>query len=280
MSKSRVPSCVNEVQPNYKLPDLKGFIEYVDFTPIAPIDEFKRGLREIIKLGVQNFFIDNKAIASTLLLSLVSLTENYFRNILSRAILICPHAQKVSSSQNVNLGTVLWYGSEKAIQGVSENFSFASSSEIKNVSQKLLGFQVQKNSLLESVLEEYDKVCNLRHAVVHSDGFLAGKNATSLSIVKVDKRVRVFFDYASFQEVSAMCLTLVTNYNDELFKEFCERWAIIWRRDYNINLSNEGEKFQEVWKLFFSMADYNESAIKDKMDMVDCMKSIKTIYQL
>lgn len=280
MSKNRIPGCVNEVQPNYILPDLNKFIDYVDFTSIAPIDEFKKGFSGVIKLATEEFFDNNKEIAPTLLLNLISLTENYFRNILSRTVLICAVSQKTSSNQNINLGMVLWHGSENIIHGISENTSFASGSEVKSASQKFLGFQIQKNSLLESVLDEYDKICNLRHAIVHSDGFLAGKNATVLSISKVDKKVKVNLDYASFQQVGVLCLTLVTNYNDELFKELCERWALVWRREFGINSSNEEEKFNEVWQTFFSTIDDEDNAIRDKINMIDCINQVKSIYRL
>ncbi|WP_186672808.1 hypothetical protein [Sporosarcina sp. BP05] len=280
MSKNRIPNCINEIQPNYSLPDLEGFIDYIPFSSISPIDEFKEAFTKLIQLGSSDYFQNFRDISSGLILSLISLTENYFRNILTRTILICPVSQIASSNQNINIGSVLWHGGNNIIHGVFENISFASGKEVKNASLKYLEFQIPKNSLLESIFNEYDKICNLRHAIVHSDGFLAGKNATALAISKVDTKVRVKLEFAAFQEIGVLCLTLVTNYNDELFKELCERWSLVWRREYGITVTNEEEKFVEMWSTFVSSVDQLNGVISNEMSMVDCMQQIKSIYQL
>ncbi|MFD2867379.1 hypothetical protein ACFSY7_02545 [Kurthia populi] len=280
MSKNRIPECVNEVLPNYNLPDLNNFIELGNYSDISPIDEFKARFKSIIQLANPNFFNEYNEIATSMLLSLISLTENYFRNIISRCILICPVAQKASASQNINLGSVLWHGANNLIHGISENTSFASGSEIKSISSKFIGFQVQKNSLLDSVLNEFDKICHFRHAVVHSDGNLAGKNATALSLTKVEDKVSIKLDYHNFQEISALCLTLVTNYNDELFKEISDRWAVVRRREFGLDNTNEREEFIKIWNLFLSTLDESNNTIRTRLTLDDCISQIKSIYQV
>lgn len=73
---------------------------------------------------------------------------------------------------------------------------------------------------------------------------------------------------------------LVASFNIELFKEMAKRWAIDWRRKISVDESNEKELFKQIWDLFLSNIDANESNVAVKLTMEECIESIKTQFQI
>jgi hypothetical protein len=88
----------------------------------------------------------------------VSTTENYFRDLFTRVIRLCPVAKAASADQTVKLGSVVWHGGQDAERGAFEHISFAGAENLITTSKKFLGYSLKRTQLVE----EFDKVCELR----------------------------------------------------------------------------------------------------------------------
>lgn len=271
---------VNQAVGTTKINDINIYVTCCDFKYESPIDLFYNRTFEILKAGTPEFIAANKSIASLFLVGLVSATENYFRDILSSIIRICPLAQRKASDQNINLGSVVWHGIGKVERGAFEHLSFADMQTIKNTSNKFIDFDIKANSPIEPILKEFDKVCELRHGIVHSSSILPGKNAVKLQISGDAGPRAINIEYSQLQECALICNALIATYNIELFQEMCRRWAVVWPKENTYISARRNESFNKIWKIFYSEIDNDRKNIPKPISMVRCRNAILKQYNV
>ncbi len=157
-------------------------------------------------------------------------TENYIREILTECIKICPICKRETANRSVSFGSMMWQRSGEFEKGIFENISFSDSSAIKKELKNSLKVDINKNELLSELLDEFDKLCQMRHAIVHSSRVLAGKNAIQLNIPPSIDKLSIRVGYAQLQECASICTACVMTFNLKLFEVMGHRWAIDWRR--------------------------------------------------
>jgi hypothetical protein len=238
--------------------------------PSAPIDTFYADLQHLLSLGTPDLLARNESLGPLLLVGMVSRTENYFRDLFGRIIRICPIASAASADHVVKLGSVIWHGGVSAERGAFEHISFSGGDVIQSTAKKVL-----KYDLKASVpLREFDKVCELRHGIVHASGMMAGINAVKLQVRRRQHPVRIQLGYSQVQECALICTALVTTLNSELFVEFCRRWAVDWRRLPAWDPLSANKLFRELWFTFISTIDSARGSIPTPMGMVKCRNRI------
>ncbi len=246
----------------------------------SPIDGYYGVATSIVQVATPSLLATHPSMGALLMVGLVSATENYFRDILANIIAWCPIARDASSQEKIGLGTVLWHGGRLVERGVFEHVSFTSSDNVKSTIRKFVGHEVKRNGALDSALEEYDKICELRHGVVHSGGVIAGKNALSLALrsASPDSTIRVGF--AELQDAADVCTTVVAAANAELFVEIVTRWATRWRRHRSWNSNKEAAVFSRVWKAFYSQTDRTLSLTATPLSLRSCKGLVRKQYKL
>lgn len=234
---------------------------------------------EILKLGTPERLSEQIILGRLLALNVVSAAEAYFRSALSAAIDMCPVAQAVAAEKTINLGGVLWHGRKGFSRSAFDHLSFASSDDLKKASSAYLGLSLP-NATFQSPLSEYDKVCHLRHGIVHNDGVLPGRNAVKLDVRRMNGPARMKVDYRSLQEIAAVTTTLVGTYNRELFEFLCKRWAIDWRNRADWNPNREVISFNRIWDLCASRREI--AARRDRLQFrrIDCLTAVRRHYDL
>lgn len=255
---------------------VSNFLANTDLSRKSPIDIFYEESRAIIRSTPTTLNSSDWAGCANVV-ALVSLTENYFRSILSEILSICEVTKKNAAENNVNFGAVLWHPNEVIARGVFEHISFSDSKKIVEITKKYIGAELPS---LAPILKEFAKVCELRHGIVHSGRYMAGKNAILLDIPSSSDLIKVSIGYGQLQSIAAVCTALVIAYNNKIFEILCKRWAIEWRQSPLWNPSLEDEQIEKIWNIFFSKVDKNDGTITERGSWKTCRNLIKKEFNI
>lgn len=222
-----------------------------------PIGTFLGSRTDIIKAGNASLIARHPIIGRLLLIGSVSAFENYCRGVLAGCLSICPLSQARSSEKNVSLGGAIWHGPQGDFsRSAFEHKSLADVKELKSVFREYIGYDLDQN-LYKDLLKSYEVVMQLRHAAVHADGFLPGKNAVKLEIDRSNPALVVNLGQNQVQECVLVLSALATTLNRELFSVMCHRWAIDWRQRADWKTDNEMRLLRNIFSLFVDEG-YNE----------------------
>jgi len=270
-------NAVNQVVSACSVGDINKYLIPESCSDKSPIDIFYEKIKSILKLGTVDFLKTNEVLGASLFLGIISSTDNYFRSIFSKTLSICPYSKAISSEKKTALGSILWHSNNDLLKGVFEFNSFTSSKIIGNTTQNYFGFDLSKTSI-NTVISEYEKLCELRHCIVHSDSMLSGKNALRLNVESCKTNYKIIVNFAQLQECCAICTKLVTSFNTIFFEEIARRWALKWDVNGKRKASQELEQFRYVWDIFFSVSDENKSSIPNSLSMIKCKNLVKKHY--
>lgn len=191
----------------------------------SPIDAFYENTGEVLKLGIPKELSGSPTLGRLLTLGLVTGTEAYFRSTFLGMITVCPLTRERVADQMVPLGALDYYGVEQIGMGLFEGVSFAGEAEVKKRSNSLLNFSWAGTGSLGVALKNFDAVCHIRHASVHSQGLLSRGNARALRIQPSAAASHVVIDFSHLQKIALICTSLVRAYNSELFRTTIDKWV-------------------------------------------------------
>lgn len=236
-------------------PDLNssaGVLSSID----CPLDRFYDGITQLNKNAVKVDALGEPDLMSLFVVQVVSLTETYFREILSGVINICPRARRDSADMPVNLGSVLWGSKILGTRIAFEHNSLAGSKSLKNALEKIKLLPNLKDDPFATLLGDYDKICELRHVIAHSSGIVSGKNAIVIGLTKKPDVLKIKINIQTIQDISGLSLSLCRAFHQELFFSCCKRWALEWKHEFpDWNKRKATRMFEKVWRLFYSTKD-------------------------
>jgi hypothetical protein len=250
--------------------DVNDYVTHATPSAISAIDAFYLASQDILKAGTPTLLTSHPTIGTLLLVGLVSVTENYFRDLFSCIVKTCPIAKAAAADQSVKLGSVIWHGTGGAIRAAFEHISFASAENLISTCKKYIGYSLRRTS----VIDEFERVCELRHAIAHSSSYIAGKNAVRLHVTPHSTRLRVKVGFAELQECAAICTSLVVSLNRELFIELARRWAKEWPLKPSWDPSQRHSCFMSIWHGFHSTIDDDNGLIADRMSAIKCRNRV------
>lgn len=273
--------CVNKSAGNERIQNIQSYLTKEIISYKAPIDKFYAEVKKIIIYSSDiRMLEENDFLGPLLYVGIISRTENYIREILAECIKFCPICKSETANRNVSLGSIMWQKNGEFENGIFENISFSDSSAIKKELKNCLRVDINKNDLLNEILDEFDKLCQMRHAIVHSSRVLAGKNAIQLNIPPSNEKLSIRVGYAQLQECASICTACVMAFNLKLFKVMGHRWAVDWRHLTNFwDTEKEDEYFSRIWDVFSSKIDRHDSDLAE-MTKAGCINAIKREYQL
>lgn len=273
----------NSISQSVGTERLGNIADYISFeTPshASCLDDFYLETRKIMALATPDSLINSDWLGSLYAISIVSCTENYFRNIFCHILKICSDSQKYAAKNQINLGSVIWHPNEVVERGAFEHISLASAENIIQTTKKYIGVEINKTSDVHAILLEFDRVCELRHGIIHSERVLAGKNAIILKVPTSAEITKVIIRYAQLQEISAICATLVVSFNQFLFELMCKRWATSWRSALYWNNQHEWNSFKNIWSIFHSKIDLDNGTIPEPLSCMKCCNQVRKEYNL
>jgi hypothetical protein len=157
----------------------------------SPIDNFLEKIDEF------NILIGHLCNPSTLLSEKIKITnynlillgqisgvESYIREIFRKLILIDKHSFSACSSLMLTFTAANNYEKEILPEALMELYSFASKKNITEALKNLLDIKGNLTINLENILIEFEKICQLRHCMIHRFGKLGSNNALKLGIEK------------------------------------------------------------------------------------------------
>lgn len=271
---------INQALGSVRIADVATYVQSTPAVVGSAIDRFYLNTRGLTAIGVPALLSVSPEVGPLIFLGLISTTENFLREIFSSILRTCGVAKITAADSSVKLGSVLWHGSTALELAAFEHSSFAGADEIKKACRNFLNFSFTQTSPLWEPLEEFDRLCQLRHSIVHANGYLAGKNAVALALPSATGRLRVSITYAQLQEAALICTSLATSFNTELFAEVAKRWALNWRQFPDWNAANEDILFADFHGLFYSSIDAAASTIPDPMILEQCRDEVKRSYGL
>lgn len=256
-----------------RITDIYNYVSTQCVSDKSPIDEFYNETKNILTLFPYDAWVGHSWTGSLASIAVISSVENYYRQIFSSILKICIDSKKSAAKNNVNLGSVIWHPLNEVERGAFEHISLASAENINTTSKKYIGVDLKQHGL-EIILEEFDKVCELRHGIVHSGNVVSGKNGIKLQLQSNDYITKVDIGFDQFQKIMSVCNALVVDSNRIFFEELAKRWATSWRDTPSWEASEEGTKFKSIWQTFFSKRDHENGTISENMTWVKCKNQV------
>ncbi|MDQ8189253.1 hypothetical protein [Roseibacillus persicicus] len=237
----------------------------------SAIDDFYSSRTAIIKEGNREVLGRAPFLGPLLLVGLISATEYFLRRVISECIDLCETSKKSASSANLKLGSALWHGGGGVSKGAMEHISLADVNSVRKQIRDFLGHDIKPNSDSWAALMEFGKICELRHGIVHSNGWLPGINAVNLGfpISGLGEAPPIKVGVSELQESAEVCSALVASINNELFELIAGRWASAWSHKH------DAKKFNKLWVIFHSEFDEKNGLIENSLTRVRCRNLLK-----
>lgn len=230
----------------------------------APIENFIRQ-REILTriLGREEDTEEWKMKANLVTIGIVSSVETFFRSAIRKLLVIDDTSRTVSYKNKVSYGAVLFHAPHLLPEALLEDCTFLKKSSICDNIKNFLGMRMnlQQEPDLNKALEEYEKVCHLRHCIAHRSSHLGSKNAIELGLDEfsayLEKPIAPTLD--SVNNVFNICQNAVIECNDYLFDLVIDRSISkgVWTGD----LRRDKKKFFVIFSVF-SPTPHNNQELK------------------
>jgi hypothetical protein len=272
-------NCISQNVGSERINDLNDYISVCIANEVSPIDQFYNEMQDIFMLFPHQAWGQNSWVGALASIAIVSSIENYFRQIFSQILKVCVDSQKTSANNNINLGSVIWHPSHEIERGAFEHLSLASADGINNTAKKFIGIDLKSNGL-GTILAEFDKICELRHGIVHSGKVLAGKNGIKLKLQSTNNITQIDIGFAQFQEIMSICNALVVDSNKLFFAELAKRWSTSWRNTPSWDSSTANLKFKKIWNLFYSTRDQQNGTIPVNMTLIKCRNQVMKEFNI
>ena len=245
---------INDYSKSSKL-ETQGLFD-TDFkeSNISPIDTFFEKTTELNTLIADPDDFPGQ-LAGLILLGYVSAVESYFREIIRKLILIDTASKRKCEKHSLTYGAAIIYDSEMLPEAMLENRSFASSKKIEESLKDFLGIpKGDYSSDLNEALDQFSKVCQLRHCSVHRFGRLGSNNAIAIGLEDhkeyLEKPLKI--DFNTLQEIFLVCNNTVKEINNFLFEKILVRNVSEGLYSWEWDLRKDKNEFIKYYNLFVS----------------------------
>lgn len=216
----------------------------------SPIDCYLREAQELVVLA-SGPGVDDE-LRNLLLLRLISSVERAFRDIIAGCIVVCRCTYQKILSRSVSLAATVYYTRERLPLAIYDHAALSGSGEL-NKTTLILGFDISKNSEVQVAIGLFERICNLRHAIVHARGQLSPGNLSVLGLDPAGGPKSVAIDAIFFTQIVAAAHSAVRAYNQCIFNSMLERWIMepVLTGDW----AKDGEIFTRLVNLLWSRSD-------------------------
>lgn len=101
----------------------------------------------------------------------------------------------IVNSLTLTYGTAVHHKKIYLAESLMEDFNFSSAENIRNALKIFAGIKGARPSEIERALNDYQKICEMRHCCVHRFGKLGSKNAIKLGIETHNEIFKSLFFY-------------------------------------------------------------------------------------
>jgi hypothetical protein len=203
----------------------------------SSIDEFLKRLYEVNKL-VPSPSDFNPLQAQLVLLGAVAAVESYFRSVFRKCIISDAYTSNCVVNKEISFGAALHVPKHMLPEAIMERFTFVSKKTVNDALRDIIGFKGNFPPDFEYALDQYVKVCHLRHCSVHRFGKLGTNNAIALGLgdhhKNIEKPLRL--NYESIQRSIAVIINFAITVNNLIFNLLIyrlppESWSGVYKND-------------------------------------------------
>ncbi len=239
-----------------------------DYCEPTGISALKRFSQKTLSLNALVYEKMPEQLSNLLVLGYVSAVESYLREIIRELVKVDIASGKKCVKQKITYGAAISYEKELLPEALLEDCSFASKENIVKSINNFLGINIQKSEDpdLDKILEDFSKVCQIRHCLVHRFGHLGSINAIEFGLSTHDKFLGkpVRLDFKTLQIIFLICNNTVKLLNNFLFLKVLNRTVEKEYKAYynwSWDFGKDKDKFKKYFEVF--AADESQVSIKD-----------------
>lgn len=218
----------------------------------SPIDEYYEHARTLLLTASRDGVEQDEMLMRLLVLELVSSAELYFRRVLSAVITICPMVASTASRRQILLGSIGYYKRADIGYALLDGVSLSGEGDVKRQTLNITGFDIKQTSSVHKALKDFERVCQLRHVIVHAKGEIGAKNVADLQVT-VQQQSRLRISSLAFQPLVVATHNAVRAYNAYLFECVLTSW--LGNKHLSGKWRSDRKHFERLHKLFHSTTD-------------------------
>jgi len=246
----------------------------------CPLDNYKRHIEQINKLQGNNYAVEllkkmsveakiseddfgdlqnklndtnnlDNTLLNLILLGHISAVESYLREIVTKIINIDKYSFEKCADLNLSFLAANSHPKNTLAESLLEYKTFIEKKDIINLFDTFIGIKFDVNTL--EILEEFEKICNLRHVIIHRFSKIGIKNLKKLDLHGNKKFLekKLVLNYKFIQDSTKVCEYLVNNINQTI----AEKVIIRKFRDENVQKIPHRaglHEFKKYAKIFYS----------------------------
>lgn len=183
--------------------------------------------------------------------SAVAVAEDYIRSILTDLVSLCPIVKRNAGSQSTRLEYVFSGNVGEAVRAVLDRESFSSQKTINDWLKTLVGSTTDKNRSAVVALEEFERVCHIRHCAIHAGGYVSSHNARVLGI---EAGSWIAFETPdAIHEIIGVVVATIRVLNQHIFSSVVSKW--IDEGVLSGQWTSDRDLFAPMWRAFYSAKD-------------------------
>lgn len=257
MAKFQFNYKISEYTPYSKLDTRNLFDRDYCEPDLSAIDTFIGKTRALNKMIAKKVEFQEQ-LPNLLLLGYISAVESYIREIIRRLIVIDEESRSACENQTLTYGAaIIHQNSDMLPEALLENRYFASKKGIVDAVKDFLGIKGNLPPKVDEVLDEFSRVCQLRHCIVHRFGKLGSSNAIKLGLMEhkecLEKPLKI--DDKTLQDIFRICYNTVKIINEFLFQKILSRTLELEDCMWTWDLRKDKKEFQKYYHLFVSKED-------------------------
>jgi hypothetical protein len=218
----------------------------------SPIDDYYSHASDILRRARQQTIADDELILRLLILEIISSAEHYFRSVLASLVHLCPLISENSLRKQLSLAAMKYYSAEWVGLGLIEHAALSGEGELKKQTLQLTGFQIKEGSSVAAALIDFEKICHMRHSIVHSRSELNARNLIEMGVYP-RARCKLQMTVLSLQSILAKSHNAVRAYNSWMMQNIVRSW--IAKKILKGSWKEDGAHFARIYELFYSVAD-------------------------
>lgn len=192
--------------------------------------------------------------------SAVAVADDFFRSIFVEIVDVCPMAAERTKTLETRLEYVSLGSRAEAMRDILSMSSFASMSTVKSWLKQVIGMGTLPIDL-KRVLQDYERVCQVRHVAIHTGGHVTALNADKLG---VPAGAWIFPDTPkSVYDVIAAVAAVVRAFNQSALDSIIGGWldSMLLTGDW----SRDRPSFEPLWRTFYSKRDQASAAVSNSL---------------
>jgi hypothetical protein len=212
-------------------------------------------------------------IGRLLLIGYMSAVEGYMRTLIRKLVHLDPYCNQACSKLQVSFAAATYHSPDVLPDALLEETTFSTQGAIAPALEKFLGFK-SLSAGTKNLLDEFDRLIQLRHCCTHRFGKLGVKNATVLGLPTHSALLEkpVLLDKAAMADIADLSFSLVKSINNDVFGFVLKRSAtskLAFHSSPGIGWTwikaRDRVRFKKYYELFCSRRDATPSPPPDDL---------------